>query len=345
MLGHVALPFALLLSATDAEPAFKVITADVKRIEAVLSYEVKTTRYAAEEWIYFAARAPQVPGQTQVSTRLEPAGVALEEFSSEHRSVLRGRLAAHGKALQTGFGARVIYLTTLRSRDLVPIEAGERYRPMAPLPSDMRKLYLATSQALDFKSPEFQQWLDRHSLRRRRGERDLDFARRAFLQISKAFTYQWPVPHAGTASSTCKAGRGDCGCMSAVFVSALRQSGVPARALVGRWAQSLTPGKKTGDEPDYQTHVKAEFFADGIGWVPVDQTQALGDRSPLRFFGHDPGDFVVQHVDFDLILDTIHFGRERVNVMQGIPYWTKGSGSLEKTKTHENWQVRTLRAK
>jgi hypothetical protein len=209
------------------------------------------------------------------------------------------------------------------------------------LPPETRKLYLAPSQTLDFNSKEFQKWLESHSLRRQQGEHDVDFARRVFLQTSKAFTYEWPVRHAGTASSTCKAHRGDCGGMSVVFVSALRGNGIPARALAGHYAESSIRGKKPGDALNLQIHVKAEFFAEGIGWVPVDQTYALNAKSPLRFFGHDAGDFFVQHVDFDLILDTIHFGKQRVGCMQGIPYWSPGSGSLD-PKTNENWQVRTL---
>jgi hypothetical protein len=227
------------------------------------------------------------------------------------------------------------------------LKPGEKSPRIPPLAADTRQLLLAPSETLDFKSKEFQKWLDAHTLRRTPREGDLEFAQRVFIEARKTFTYQWPVPHDGKASSTCRARRGDCGCLSAVFVSALRANGIPARALVGRWAASLVPPRKPGAEPDYQTHVKAEFFAEGIGWVPVDQTQALDDKSPtgLRFFGHDPGDFLVQHVDFDVLVDTIHFGRQRCSVMQGIPYWTTGSGSLDGTKTHENWQVRTLRSK
>jgi hypothetical protein len=222
---------------------------------------------------------------------------------------------------------------------------GEKPPRVAPLPPETKQFFLAPSETLDFKSKEFQKWLEARALRRAARESDFEFAQRVFLQISKAFTYQWPVPHDGKASSTCRAARGDCGCVSAVFVSALRAGGIPARALVGRWATSQVPPRKPGEQPDYQTHVKAEFFAEGIGWVPVDPTQALSDKSPtgLRFFGHDPGDFLVQHVDFDVLVDTIHFGRQRCSAMQGIPYWTTGSGSLDGTKTQENWQVRTVR--
>jgi hypothetical protein len=67
--------------------------------------------------------------------------------------------------------------------------------------------------------------------------------------------------------------------------------------------------------------------------------------SGLRYFGHDPGNFIVQNVDFDLLVDTVHFGRRRLASIQGVPYWASGQGTLDGTKTVEFWEVRTLRKK
>jgi hypothetical protein len=88
--------------------------------------------------------------------------------------------------------------------------------------------------------------------------------------------------------------------------------------------------------------VKAEFYAQGIGWVPVDIATALYDRKGdgLSCFGHDPGDFLTMHVNPHLRVDSIHFGKHDMECLQGPAYWVTGRGSTEPTHTHEKWEVR-----
>jgi hypothetical protein len=112
--------------------------------------------------------------------------------------------------------------------------------------------------------------------------------------------------------------------------------------MVGRWAQSAKK-EKLGDVDYYQWHVKAEFFADGVGWVPADLSSAvLHDKKPdgLTFFGNDPGDFLVQHLDESLEVDSIHFGRQPILYLQIPVYWVTGQGTLDNTKRTEGWVVK-----
>src|SRR5207248_1997886 len=83
--------------------------------------------------------------------------------------------------------------------------------------------------------------------------------------------------------------------LAGVFVCALRANDIPARQMVGRMVKSQTPI----DKPPYGAHSRAEFFAEGVGWVPVDPTFGLGDKTPsgLTQFGNDAGDFLVLHLD------------------------------------------------
>ena len=77
----------------------------------------------------------------------------------------------------------------------------------------------------------------------------------------------------------------------------------------------------------YQQHVRAEFYAAGVGWVPVDLASAVErDPSPagLRFFGHDRGDFLVLHIDPILRVDTLFFGEKTLPWLQGVHYWGAG---------------------
>jgi transglutaminase-like putative cysteine protease len=121
----------------------------------------------------------------------------------------------------------------------------------------------------------------------------------------------------------------------------LRAHAIPARALTGRWALSAErgPGKEAYD----QQHVKAEFFAKGVGWVPVDPALAVVyDKTPdgLRYFGNDEGDFVTMHLDNAMVLDTVYFGRKTVDWLQAPAYWVSGEGSFDGLVTKEKWQVR-----
>src|SRR5205085_6623815 len=111
----------------------------------------------------------------------------------------------------------------------------------------------------------------------------------------------------------------DCGGLSMLLVAALRAGGVPARTLYGRWAESAKPGEKADDQPFLQWHVKAEFYATGIGWVPVDMASGiLHDKSPegLEFFGKDPGNFLTIHVDPNMMVDTKVDGQKTLMGLQ-----------------------------
>ena len=130
--------------------------------------------------------------------------------------------------------------------------------------------------------------------------------------------------------------------MAAMFVTALRARGIPARALAGRWAKSAKPADKIGAIPYYQEHVKAEFYAQGVGWVPVDLSSAvLHDRSPgkLTFFGNDCGDFLTLHLDNDLTLDSLYFGVHVMPWMQDAAYWVTGAGNLNHAVIRKSWSV------
>ena len=65
---------------------------------------------------------------------------------------------------------------------------------------------------------------------------------------------------------------GDCSAFNAGFVYGLRAYGVPARVSLGFKYGSAV---KTACGSFTATHAQAEFFAEGIGWVPCDATCRL----------------------------------------------------------------------
>jgi hypothetical protein len=46
------------------------------------------------------------------------------------------------------------------------------------------------------------------------------------------------------------------------------------------------------------------------------------------------------HLDTDLQLDSIHFGRRTLPWSQGPSFWVTGEGDLDGYTTDEDWQVR-----
>ncbi len=88
----------------------------------------------------------------------------------------------------------------------------------------------------------------------------------------------------GDAIWACTAKRGNCTDFHALFIAMMRTSGIPARFEIGF---PLPEGKTEGDIEGY--HCWAEFYLEGLGWVPVDASEAW--RNPSKrdyFFGaHD----------------------------------------------------------
>jgi transglutaminase-like putative cysteine protease len=88
----------------------------------------------------------------------------------------------------------------------------------------------------------------------------------------------------GDAIWACTAKRGNCTDFHSLFIGMMRASGIPARFEIGF---PLPDAKNSGDIPGY--HCWAEYYLKGIGWIPVDASEA--SKNPERrdyFFGaHD----------------------------------------------------------
>jgi transglutaminase-like putative cysteine protease len=334
------LALALMLLAPAAAvggPKYAVQSSPSKKVEAVLTWEWKTPNLQATEWVIVTAQPPELPGQIDVSVSAEPDAKHDKERSDLHQPVLVWRIAADDDKLKTSVRIRVKTEATLVERHLVPLAPGAKAPKVAALGEEERKLFLAATPRLNHDAKDFQDWLDANKLRLGTKESDVDFARRVFMVIRDKFTYKLPFDHDGKATSTCKAGNGDCGCISTVFVCACRANGIPARELCGRWASSAK-----GD--DSKVHCKAEFYAEEVGWVPVDPTLGMNTRGAagLKFFGNDPGDFVVMHLDGDVKVDSIHWGVATSSRLQGVMHWaTASGGNFDKSESKEDWQVKT----
>jgi transglutaminase-like putative cysteine protease len=95
----------------------------------------------------------------------------------------------------------------------------------------------------------------------------------------------------------CDAKHGNCTDFHSLFISLARAEGIPARFEIG----FPMPGGAEGTIPGY--HCWAEFFVNGVGWVPVDISEAWKDpKKHDYFFGTLDANRVQFSVGRDLML-------------------------------------------
>ena len=315
-------------SSTARQPSYTLVVSSANRVHDELTFGFKTPKLVAENWVVYVARLPELAGQTDVRSTLDHGGRHVRELGALGRSLLFEHVPVKGAKWRDGLTIRVEYEATLLAHRLERRKPGTPAPRVAPLNARDRRAALVEGHQFDFRSPAFQGWLDEHQLRRGPDEEEVDFARRVFVEIKKRFHFVYSNQMDRLASHVCEASRSDVGGLAIVFVSALRANGIPARLLSGRWARASEPGHNAADEP----HVKAEFFATGVGWVPADIGSAVHSEKPpdgLDHFGRDNGDFLTLHIDTDLEIDTIYFGRKTVEWLQAPSIWVTGTGTFE----------------
>ncbi len=145
----------------------------------------------------------------------------------------------------------------------------------------------------------------------------LDRARAAYDLVCDHMNYV-RIYRFGGSRYAAREGRGECGDYSCLFAALCRKSGIPARPVVGYWANALD-----------EAHVWAEFYLEGAGWVPCDPSQGdLADRD--RFFGQLDNLRVSLNNDVDVPLP---FGTDvKLSPMfQTGVYWIKGGTNVKIT--------------
>jgi hypothetical protein len=330
------------LAEQSSTEGYSLSVESVAKVVAMLTRDASYPNFKGNEWIVFASRAPELPGQINAKTTLDPPGERAREKSELARPLVMARVRSGKQHPISSMKIQLTYQMTLRARKL---RRGTPHK-VADLSPEERQKYLANRGFFDFDHPAFHEWVETHGLPRQSNEGEIHFARRVFLALKAGMQYDAPLRKNFHATAVCKSGRADCGGLSVLFASILRLNNIPARTLWGRWAKSAEPGKIWFNHPYYQTHVKAEFFARGVGWVPVDVSSAiLQDQSPegVKFFGNDPGDFITFHVDGNLEIDTLLFGIKSLGNLQTTRWWIRGDGMLTDEQVIESWQVKRSR--
>jgi hypothetical protein len=313
-----------------------------RSVKASLSFNVQAPSLKAEEWIYYAPLPPTLGNQQRLSSwtcsidgkSFKPLEV--HELSKEKRHLLLAQVPSAELSSSKKFSAKMTYQLDLYARHLAEGAVPYPYQGEALDAAN----YLDETNTLDFKSSTFRRWLRNNQLVRRADERDLDFAYRSFLKIRELGEYFYDAQQDRRVSKLCSSARTDCGGLAALFASTMRANKVPARLLVGRW---LKPDAEPDSaKNDYgQVHVKSEFYAQNIGWVPVEMSLAVSDKTadPLKNFGRFAGIFVTFHVDPDLLIDSIYFSRSEQPWLQAPAFWVTGDGNLKDLDVEKVWQT------
>lgn len=132
----------------------------------------------------------------------------------------------------------------------------------------------------------------------------------------------------GDAMWACTAKRGNCTDFHSLFIGMARVAGIPARFEIGF---PLPEDKTSSDIPGY--HCWAEFYLDGIGWVPIDASE--GWKHPEKrdyFFGAHCFNRVQFSTGRDIRLSPAQTG-DRLNYFV-YPYAEVGGKPYEDLKTH-----------
>jgi transglutaminase-like putative cysteine protease len=272
------------------EGPYKITIRASKSTRATVKSAYRFPNMVAQEWWVAYPLPPEFPGQPAARARIrikeapaaQPGRIADESTMRQPLATLHWFPASIDDGQH--FTVEATYDLTIKRRALEP---GLPAMPVPPLTRAERSVFLASSNHFDFTSPKFRAWLGKQDLKRQSGERDLDFAYRAMEAMVRTHTYRFDQKSDRSASAVCKAGWSDCGGLATVYVSILRSNGIPARCLSGR---KLKP-----EEP----HIRMDFYAEGVGWVPGDPSVAIAEDSANAGFGHEPTDMVVMH--FDLI--------------------------------------------
>src|SRR5258708_40263848 len=101
----------------------------------------------------------------------------------------------------------------------------------------------------------------------------------------------------GDAMWACDSKRGNGTDFHSVLIGTMRSSGIPARFEIGF---PLRENRNEGDIPGYH-YCWAEFYVEGIGWVPVDASE-VSKNPPKR-------DYFFAAVDADRVMSTYGGGR------------------------------------
>jgi len=312
---------------------------EVKRTQQItLTYTIsaETPDDRVEKWVVNLPEPPATGSQKIDKVDFTVEGNAAEWAKRKEESALKRpfRAVVIGKdGVAPGkITITTIYKATMFDRRLV---VGKPPEAVSNLSADEVRAWTAATPTCDYLDTEVQEWIEKHGLTKATEESTLRFAWRVFQVVQKNLRYELPNGEANffRCSRTVKTGKGDCGASNLLFCAALRNSGIPARVYCGRMVINPNPGA---------SHSRGEFYADGVGWVPVDATAPTRDGGE-RFerFGNDPGLYFATSLDTDWQIELPVYGVQRLTWIHqyAVPYRLKRKPTWEGFKLRESFAL------
>ncbi|GAB5516785.1 transglutaminase-like domain-containing protein [Rhodopirellula baltica] len=322
---------------------FSIVRTPAKRVTATITFAVDIPSVKANTWVFAMPEPPDLPSQTLVHASTKPNSERIKDKSVFERTIRRCRIEVQDDSQTSAAQFRCDDEIQLFNRSLkYEKRTTAENAPVDPLSADDRAIFLRSIPEYDYQSEEFQKWKTKNRFQRRRTEGEVRFAQRVFQKLANTYQYSYVPSEDRTASLLCQSDATDCGGLSTLFATVMRSEGVPARILSGRWAISANPGETINDQPYYQYHVIAEFYAQGVGWIPLDTSSAIihdRTKTKLQYFGQSDGDFITYHVDPGVEFDTDLHGDYRATYFQIPLMWLTGEGTLDQFSHKESWTV------
>jgi len=129
----------------------------------------------------------------------------------------------------------------------------------------------------------------------------MDKARAIYDYVFRNVSYDKTIPGWGHGDTerVCLLKAGNCTDFHSLFISLARSSGIPARFVMG---VPLANDKKEGEISGY--HCWAEFYDEGLGWVPVDISEAWKNKVKYEYyFGTIGADRLEISLGRDIVLE------------------------------------------
>jgi hypothetical protein len=284
-------------------------------------------------YLAYAMVAPHLPNQPDVTSILAVNGnpglaKTINDLSPLSRPMFMADISPQPTQGVRGAIVSVTYQGTWYKRKLV--KGATPYGPPV-LTTTQRLMLLRPTSTLNFQDASFQAWIDGHDLRRKPEETQLRFGFRAYSFLRANVKYG--ENGKSVLSRFCDDYRGNCGHFSMLFAGIMRANQIPALIMAGFWI-----GSGASFQKGFPPHVKAAFFADGIGWIPVDASMAVYWKTDG--FGIDGGDFLATHIDPDIRFPSRYWGDISLQWMQGV-YLPAAGGTWQGARISDTLDVKS----
>ncbi|MCO8120544.1 transglutaminase-like domain-containing protein [Stieleria sp. TO1_6] len=254
-------------------PRLETVRSESQCVTATMKATMTTPSMAVDTWVVVVPKVPSFDAQEVLEQTTSMETMEIVDQSPMRRPLLRSKVQVNSPIQPSTSSFETTIKVQLFSRTLRP--RSRRSAPVEDLAPTQRTQYLLPDRFFDYDSANFQQWKQQHGFQRERRESEVEFAQRVFRAIATDYRYMFEYGQDRTASHLCKLNETDCGGLSILFTTVMRSEAIPARTLVGRFAESAGPSPTSAGDRNERYHVIAEFFASGIGWIPVDGASAV----------------------------------------------------------------------